>query len=85
MAKIKEEQLETIVKYQDELTAILNNIGVLETQKHALLHKVAEVNEGLEKEKEKIEEEYGKISIDLKTGEYTEIKEEEKDALEVVE
>ena len=84
MAKIKEEQLETIVKYQDELTAILNNIGVLETQKHALLHKVAEVNEGLEKEKQKIEEEYGKISIDLKTGEYTEIK-EEKDALEVVE
>jgi predicted nucleic acid-binding Zn-ribbon protein len=84
MAKIKEKQLETIVKYQDELTAILNNIGVLETQKHALLHKVAEVNEGLEKEKEKIEEEYGKISIDLKTGEYTEIKEEE-DALEVVE
>ena len=86
MAKIKEEQLETIVKYQDELTAILNNIGVLETQKHALLHKVAEVNEGLEKEKQKIEEEYGKISIDLKTGEYTEIKEEEEeDALEVVE
>ena len=84
MAKIKKEQLETIVKYQDELTAILNNIGVLETQKHALLHKVAEVNEGLEKEKQKIEEEYGKISIDLKTGEYTEIKEEE-DALEVVE
>ena len=82
MAKITEKQLETIVKYQDELTAILNNIGVLETQKHALLHKVAEVNEGLEKEK--IEEEYGKISIDLKTGEYTEIKEEE-DALEVVE
>jgi hypothetical protein len=84
MAKIKEKQLETIVKYQDELTAILNNIGVLETQKHALLHKVAEVNVGLEKEKEKIEEEYGKISIYLKTGEYTEIKEEE-DALEVVE
>ena len=84
MAKITEKQLKTIVKYQDELTAILNNIGVLETQKHALLHKVAEVNEGLEKEKEKIEEEYGKISIDLKTGEYTEIKEEE-DALEVVE
>jgi len=76
MAKIKEEQLETIVKYQDELTMILNNIGVLETQKHALLHKVAEINEGLEKEKQKIEEEYGKVSIDLKTGEYTEITEE---------
>jgi len=84
MAKITEEQLEIIVKHQDELTAILNNIGALETQKHALLHKIADVNESLEKEKQKIEEEYGKISIDLKTGEYTEIKKEE-DTLEVVE
>jgi peptidoglycan hydrolase CwlO-like protein len=85
MAKIKEEQLEKIVKHQEELTAILNNIGALETQKHALLHKVADVNESLEKEKQELEKEYGKISVDdLKTGEYTEIKEEE-DTLEVVE
>ena len=85
MAKITEEQLEKIVKHQEELTAILNNIGALETQKHALLHKVADVNEGLEKEKQELEKEYGKISVDLKTGEYTEIKEEEEDTLEVVE
>tara|TARA_Y100000996_G_C21974706_1_gene417941 strand:- start:203 stop:445 length:243 start_codon:yes stop_codon:yes gene_type:complete len=80
MAKITEEQLEIIVKHQEELGAILNNIGVLETQKHALLHKVAEVNEELEKYKAALEEEYGKINIDLKTGEYTEIKEEETEA-----
>jgi len=85
MAKIKKEQLETIVKHQEELTAILNNVGALETQKHALLHKVADVNESLEKEKQALEEEYGKISVDLKTGEYTEIKEEEEETLEVVE
>jgi peptidoglycan hydrolase CwlO-like protein len=78
MAKIKEEQLEKIVKHQEELTTILNNIGALETQKHALLHKVADVNESLEKEKQELEKEY------VKTGEYTEIKEEE-DTLEVVE
>ena len=84
MAKITEKQLETIVKHQEELTAILNNIGALETQKHSLLHRVADVNESLEKEKQALEEEYGKISVDLKTGEYTEIKEEE-DTLEVVE
>ena len=84
MAKITEEQLEKIIKHQEELTAILNNIGALETQKHALPHKVADVNESLEKEKQALEEEYGKISVDLKTGEYTEIKEEE-DTLEVVE
>tara|TARA_R100001463_G_scaffold2170_1_gene9193 strand:- start:12 stop:254 length:243 start_codon:yes stop_codon:yes gene_type:complete len=76
MAKITEKQLETIVKHQDDLANLLNNIGLLETQKHALLHSVADVNKDLEKCKQELEEEYGKISIDLKTGEYTEIEEE---------
>jgi len=76
MAKITEKQLETIVKHQDDLANLLNNIGLLETQKHALLHKVAEVNKDLEEQKSLIEKEYGKISIDLETGEYTEITEE---------
>jgi len=76
MAKITEKQLETIIKHQDDLANLLNNIGLLETQKHALLHSVAEVNKDLEKCKQELEEEYGKISIDLKTGEYTEIEEE---------
>ena len=48
MAKIKKEQLEIIVKHQEELNSIINNIGIIETQKHALLHKVAEVNKDLE-------------------------------------
>jgi len=76
MAKIKKEQLEIIVKHQEELNSIINNIGVIETQKHAFLHKVAEVNKDLEEQKSLIEKEYGKISIDLETGEYTEITEE---------
>tara|TARA_B100002019_G_C21245737_1_gene588147 strand:+ start:990 stop:1238 length:249 start_codon:yes stop_codon:yes gene_type:complete len=82
MAKITEKQLEQIVKNQQKLSSILNSIGSLETQKHALLHKVADVNEDLERQKQELEKEYGKISIDLKTGEYTIIDEEEK--LEVV-
>ena len=76
MAKIKKEQLEIIVKHQEELNSIINNIGIIETQKHALLHKVVEVNKDLEEQKSLIEKEYGKISIDLETGEYTEITEE---------
>ena len=76
MAKIKKEQLEIIVKHQEELNSIINNIGIIETQKHALLHKVAEVNKDLEEQKSLIEKEYGKTSIDLETGEYTEITEE---------
>mgnify|MGYP001030814798 FL=1 len=83
MAKITEEQLEKIVKQNTELEEVVMQVGIVESQKHALLHKIAEVNKVLEEYKAELEEEYGKISIDLKTGEYTEIKEE--DALEVVE
>ena len=84
MAKITEKQLEKIVKQNTELEQVVMQVGIVESQKHALLHQIAEVNKVLEEYKAELEEEYGKISIDLKTGEYTEIKEEE-DALEVVE
>jgi predicted nucleic acid-binding Zn-ribbon protein len=76
MAKIKQEELEKVISIKKELDALVSEIGVVETQKHALLHKVAEVNESLAKEKKVLEEAYGKISIDLETGEYTEITEE---------
>ena len=77
MAKIKEEQLKEIVELQGKLGQILSNIGVLESQKHGLLHDVAAANKELEDFKAKLEEEYGAISVDLSTGEYTEVKEKE--------
>jgi len=74
MAKIKKKQLEEIVELQTKLNGIISNIGVLETQKHSLLHDVSEVNKNIEEFKAKLEKEYGAISVDLKTGEYTEVK-----------
>ena len=62
MAKIKQEELEAVTSIKKELDTLVSEIGIVETQKHALLHKVAEVNESL--------------AIDLETGEYTEITEE---------
>jgi glutathione synthase/RimK-type ligase-like ATP-grasp enzyme len=76
MAKITEEQLEKAVKTNKELEDTVLEIGILESKKHGLLHKVAEVNKVLEEQKVELEKQYGKISIDLKTGEYTEITEE---------
>ncbi len=76
MAKITEEQLEKVSTQNKELEDTVIEIGILESKKHALLHKVAEVNKILEEYKQELEKEYGKISIDLKTGEYTEIAEE---------
>ncbi len=80
MAKITEEQLEKIKEQNQKLENVVVEIGVLESRKHGLLHQVAELNKVLEDYKSELEEEYGKISVDLATGEYTEIKEEEVEA-----
>ena len=76
MEIITEEQRKKVVEKNKELEDTVLEIGILESKKHALLHKVADVNKVLEESKKELEEEYGKISIDLKTGEYTEITEE---------
>ncbi len=78
MAKITEEQLKTASENQEKLIGLVNQIGMIETQKHALLHQVADVNKTTEEFKVELEKEYGAISIDLKTGEYTEIEDESK-------
>jgi len=77
MAKITKEQLNIVVKQQQELNKLVNEIGVLETRKHAALHKIAGVNEDIEATKAELEKEYGSISVDLETGEYTIVEEEE--------
>jgi len=79
MAKITKEQLDTVVKQQQELNKLVNEIGVLETRKHAALHKIAGVNEDIEATKVELEKEYGNVSINLETGEYTIIEEETKE------
>jgi hypothetical protein len=77
--QITQEQLKTIVKHQKELTSILTNIGILESQKHGLLHQVAEVNKDAEEFKNVLQEEYGAININLEDGSYTLIENTEED------
>ena len=74
--KIKEEELKTIQEQQKKLNELVNNIGLLESQKHGLLHEIAGVNKEVEDYKEVLEAEYGAINIDLEDGTYTEIKED---------
>ena len=77
MAKITDKQLEDINKGQKELMTIVNQIGILESQKHSLLHQVADANKVVEDLKAKLEKEYGAIYINLTTEEYTEVKKDE--------
>ena len=77
MSKITDEQLKSITEGQKELMTIVNQIGILESQKHSLLHQVADANKVVEDLKAELEAEYGAIDIDLTTGEYTEVKKDE--------
>ena len=71
--KIKEEELLLIQEQQKQLNDIVHNIGMLESQKHGLLHDLAGTNKDIEDYKEVLEGEYGAIEINLETGDYTNI------------
>lgn len=74
--KIKEEQLKSL---QEKVGAIQNlqaQIGGIEMQKHMALHQAAAAQEDLQKLQAELEDEYGKISINIQDGTYEEIVEE---------
>ena len=79
MSKIKKEELESIVSKQNEANSVITNLGLLEAKKHELLHTFAQVNAQIEDIKKDLEATYGNVNIDLQTGEYIEIKEDEQD------
>jgi len=83
--KVTAEELKTIKDQQTELGTVINQIGQLEASKHAMLHKIAGINESIEETKKELETKYGSVNISLEDGSYTEIeKEYDDDGLQVV-
>jgi len=79
MSKISKEQLEKLQESQKKYAAIKHDLGQLEVQKHGLLHLWASVQEEDTKFKQELEQEYGKININLEDGSYEEIKEDKQE------
>jgi|TARA_R100000479_G_scaffold163201_1_gene101610 vacuolar-type H+-ATPase subunit D/Vma8 len=77
MSKITKEQLEKLNELEQKIAAIKHDIGQLELQKHGLLHAFVNVQEESNKLKKELEDEYGKININLKDGTYEKIEENE--------
>ena len=75
--KITEKELEILQTQEKQKNQLAHDLGALESRKHKLLHLLDDVIEHQEMTFESIEESYGKININLETGEYEEIKEEE--------
>ena len=78
--KITQEQLEELQGYVGKLNNAANQIGNLELQKHQINHAAAEVQNDLSKFQAKLEEKYGKVSINLQDGTISEIPEEDGEA-----
>lgn len=75
--KITKEELDNILNFQNKLYNLSTDVGILETQKHAVLHELAGVNNEQEEYKKVLEEKYGKININLEDGTFEELKEDE--------
>ena len=83
--KITQEQLEELQGYVGKLNNVATQIGNLEMQKHQLNHAATEIQADLNKFQVKLEEKYGKVSINIQDGTYKPIEEEEVVEPEVVE
>tara|TARA_R100000541_G_C1841018_1_gene75906 strand:+ start:26 stop:280 length:255 start_codon:yes stop_codon:yes gene_type:complete len=78
--KIKKKELDALQAVISELNNIKLRIGDVETQKHQLLHRAAEIEStDLKKVQDELEETYGKVSINITDGAISEIKEDESD------
>jgi hypothetical protein len=75
--KITDKELDTLKKQEEQKNSIAQELANLELRKHKLLHLLDDIIEHQEMTLEEIDENYGKININLENGEYTEIKEEE--------
>jgi hypothetical protein len=76
MSKISKEELKELQEQEQKKGAILHDLGVLDTQRHSLLHVWADIVSQQEGAKKELEEKYGKININLKDGSFEEIKDD---------
>ena len=66
---ITEEQLKAIQELVSPINQIQMEMGRMATQKHALLHQITKLQESLQEEQTALEKQYGKVNINIQTGE----------------
>jgi len=79
MSKIKKKELQALQEVVNRIQSIQSQLGLYEIEKHALLHEMITARQQVQAQQADLEEKYGKVSIDVKTGEYKEIDEDETD------
>ena len=66
--KITDEQLEQVQKLINDINRSQMELGQMETKKHAILHHVSMLQEGVGELRETFEKDYGTSDIDIQSG-----------------
>jgi len=68
MSKIKDDQLKKLQELVGSINNVQAQVGRLEFQKHQLLHQASDIQGELKAYQIELEDEYGKVSINLQDG-----------------
>jgi len=79
VSKINDEQLKKVQDFVSKINSAQLTIGQLETQKATMLSNLFRVQEELGKFQQELEEEYGKVSVNLQDGTIKAIEDESVD------
>ena len=75
--KIKDEQLQELQGHVNKINQAQLQLGQLESQKHTLVHGINAMQKEVQDMQVKLEEKYGKVSINIQDGTKQEIPEDE--------
>ena len=77
VTKITDEQLTELQGHVNRINSAQLQLGQLESQKHGVVHAIPQLQKQLKDFQDKMEEEYGKVSINIQDGTIQEIPEED--------
>ena len=66
--KVTDEQLKRLQEIVGAMNGATTRVGQIETQKHAVLHDLTLMREDLLKFQAELEEEYGKVNVNIQDG-----------------
>ena len=78
MSKIEEQELKGLQDGINAINGLQMQIGGLESQKHELLHAITSASENFQQLQKALQEKYGKVDVDISTGEIKEKNEHSK-------
>ena len=77
---ITEEQLKAIQEIVSPINQAQMELGRMATQKHMILHEITRLQDSLKEKQVALEKEYGKVNINIQTGEISYPEDEQADS-----